>query len=314
MRLPDVVNMAFGSHLYGLNTPLSDYDYKGIYLPTLNELLLGNYPKSYKVSTGNAHKKNAPGDVDTEVMSLPYFVKYAIEGQTFAIDMLHCKAPLYTSPIWEDLAKNRTKFYSKNLQAFVGYVKRQAAKYGIKGSRLAEIKSVLDTMQGTLKTSAIIEYKAVLPIGEHTQWVTSENNGVVQTFYEVCGRKYQSTLTIEKLGEALINMYDSYGDRAKLAESNDGVDWKAVSHALRAGYQARDIYKDGDFEYPLKETDFLLKVKTGQLDYKAEVAPVLEDLVSEVDALTISSLLPESIDKAFWDDWLLEVYYNGFGI
>jgi predicted nucleotidyltransferase len=29
--------MKFGSHLYGLNTPTSDVDYKGIFMPTLEQ-------------------------------------------------------------------------------------------------------------------------------------------------------------------------------------------------------------------------------------------------------------------------------------
>ena len=48
----------FGSHLYGLDTPNSDTDYKGIYMPTLSQLLLGTWPKSIRTSTGTAHTKN----------------------------------------------------------------------------------------------------------------------------------------------------------------------------------------------------------------------------------------------------------------
>lgn len=87
------------------------------------------------------------------------------------------------------------------------------------------------------------------------------------------------------------------------------MDWKAVSHALRAGYQARDIYKDGYFEYPLKETEFIKAVKLGQLDYKKDVSPVLEELVEEVEMLAERSKLPSKVDRSYWDRRLLDVYY-----
>src|SRR5262245_57892462 len=38
MRL--IVEMRFGSHLYGTATPLSDLDYKGIYVPDGRDILL----------------------------------------------------------------------------------------------------------------------------------------------------------------------------------------------------------------------------------------------------------------------------------
>jgi predicted nucleotidyltransferase len=38
MRL--IVEMRFGSHLYGTATPLSDLDYKGVYLPDGRDILL----------------------------------------------------------------------------------------------------------------------------------------------------------------------------------------------------------------------------------------------------------------------------------
>ena len=38
-----------GSHLYGLNTPNSDIDYKGIFMPDLNELLLETSPSAKRL-------------------------------------------------------------------------------------------------------------------------------------------------------------------------------------------------------------------------------------------------------------------------
>jgi len=307
-----LVEMKFGSHLYGLDTPLSDVDYKGIYLPTLDELLLHNYKETIKSSTGPKDDKNRPGDIDREFMSLDRFIRLACEGQTLAIDMLHCKNPISSSPEWEYLVSHRKEFYTKNLGAFVGYIKRQAAKYGIKGSRLSSIKNVFNTLEPYIhdKTCILKSICDVLPIDENIEFVEKDGN----EFYKVNEKYFQLTNTAEYVYENLKKIYDSYGHRAKQAEQNDGVDWKAISHALRAGYQARDIFTKGDFEYPLKVTDFLLAVKQGKLDFKTEVSPVLEELVKTVQNLSDFSVLPEKVDSDRWDKWLLDIYYYNFNM
>ena len=315
MRKPNVVNMKFGSHLYGLNTPTSDVDYKGIFMPTLEELLLNSFPKTIVTSTGPEHAKNSAGDVDTEVVSLPQFIKHACQGETYAIDMLHCARPEFVTPVWDELVANRTKFYSKNLKAFVGYVKQQAAKYGVKGSRLADIKQAIDSLAKLDQNLILGEVKDQVYFGEYAEWKVKPNPGVGHDneFYMVNAKMYQSTNTVLYTVERLQQMYDGYGHRAKLAEQNEGVDWKAMSHALRAGYQARDIYRDGDFSYPLKETEFLKQVKQGKLDF-AQVGSELERLVAEIEKLSENSNLPEHVDTEFWDKWLLSVYAREFSL
>ena len=84
-----IVKMKFGAHLYGTATSDSDLDYKGIFLPTKEQLLLGCVPKSHNYSTGKDYSRNTKNDVDTELYSLHYFIKLACAGQTVAMDMLH---------------------------------------------------------------------------------------------------------------------------------------------------------------------------------------------------------------------------------
>ncbi|QQV91959.1 hypothetical protein vBKpMFBKp34_100 [Klebsiella phage vB_KpM_FBKp34] len=59
-----VMETIFGSHLYGLNTPNSDTDYKGIFIPDAKDILLGKAPKTIQSSTGDKHSKNTKDDID----------------------------------------------------------------------------------------------------------------------------------------------------------------------------------------------------------------------------------------------------------
>jgi hypothetical protein len=91
-----------------------------------------------------------------------------------------------------------------------------------------------------------------------------------------------------------------------LAAENKNIDWKAVSHALRAAYQTKEILTENTIRFPLRTADFLIKVKQGKLDFLSEVGPVLETLMEEVESLALTSNLPETVDRKFWDQFICE--------
>ncbi len=57
-RMPNIVNMEYGSKLYGTSTPASDTDYAKVFMPTMEELLLQKGIQSKDTSTGREHEKN----------------------------------------------------------------------------------------------------------------------------------------------------------------------------------------------------------------------------------------------------------------
>lgn len=311
-----VMRCVFGSHLYGTNTPTSDRDYKGIFLPDKEMIFLGKIPKSYNLNTKqNQNQKNTSDDVDHEIYSLHYFVKLACEGQTGPIDMLHCPKDmlLNTSEIWEYLVKNKNKFYTKNLSAFVGYARSQAAKYGIKGSRLNDSKKVVDFLSGCKSTDRMSDVWDNLPEGEHIHKLNPNEigrHGSDVLLYQVCGRCIQATAKTEYALDIVKKFYENYGKRAEMAAKNLGIDWKAVSHAMRAAIQIKDIFTKGTIEYPLAQADYLKRVKGGQLSYKDEVGPALEEMMDEIEHLSKESDLPEKVDQRFWDDFIMGVIYQ----
>ena len=311
-----IVKIKFGSHLYGTNTLNSDLDYKGIFMPSKREIYLGNVPKSLTFNTKTGSGKNTSEDKDEEFYSLHYFLKLAMEGETVALDMLHAPFEFCEffsvegKKIWTELVLNKHSFYTKNLKAFLGYCRKQASKYGVKGSRLSDAENVLDflsVMMINYHNHPELKMKDIwdgLPEGENIR-KTVDDKGI--RMYEVCGRKIQETAYINYAFEIVKKFHDSYGERAKLAKENKNIDWKAVSHAIRVAYEMKEIYEQGTITFPLKEAVLLREVKTGLLDYTTEVAPLLEKLVDEVEILSLASNYPESVNRKFWDDLLVEL-------
>lgn len=296
--------MKFGSHLYGLNSPTSDMDFKGVFAPSMRDMFLGKVPKSLSFNTKqNSNEKNTAEDVDKELYSLQYFFELAKKGETVALDMLHApkSAWLTAANEWELLHSKRHMFHTRTLSSFVGYARTQAAKYGIKGSRLADARVVLDVLK-TFPKKKVGEVLWAFPTTEHCGQQEAEG----RAFYGVCGKKLTLTATTDHYVPMLENFIREFGERAKQAETNQGVDWKAISHAFRAGFQVKAILTEGDFTYPLKETEFLKAVKSGSLHFK-EVSPVLENLMDELEGLSAKSTLPEKVDTEAADQLLLEL-------
>ncbi|MCP4744759.1 MAG: hypothetical protein GY874_01260 [Desulfobacteraceae bacterium] len=301
-----IVKMIFGAHLYGTATDDSDVDYRGVFLPTREQILLGKIPKSKSFSTGNDVSKNNPDDIDQDFYSLHHFIKLACEGQTVAMDMLHAidETLIVNSEIWQQIIRQRHRFYSKNLKAFIDYARRQTAKYGIKGSRLNSASKVLELLNTKNPEHKLRTIWDQLPRIEHCCGKGKDPNGM--RLYQVCGKTFQESAAIGYVAAIIEKFYDDYGHRAKLATKNKNIDWKAVSHAMRAAIQVREILTLNTIRYPLKDAPYLLKVKQGLLDYGSEVAPKLESLMDEVEGLIDKSSLPEKTDTAYWDQFICE--------
>lgn len=304
--------MLFGSHLYGTSTINSDTDYKGIFLPNKKDIILGNVPKSINSMTKTDTKaKNTENDVDTEIYSLHYFLHLACEGQTVALDMLHAPKNmiLTSSAVWDEIVMERHRFYTCNLQAFIGYARKQAAKYGIRGSRLSEAKMVYDYLaeNDLYSLKKMGDLWEDLPTGEHIEFVTGGKKDYNEEFYQVCGKKIQKTAKVSNCLNILATFITSYGHRAMLAAENKGIDWKAISHAVRAAEQVKEVLKHNTITFPLKNAETILSIKNGELDYNTEVAPLLESLMDEVENLSEKSKLPKKVDRKFWDNFLVRV-------
>lgn len=113
-----LVKMIHGSHLYGLNTPSSDKDYKSVFVPSLESMFLHGPNQNQNISTKlGSDSKNTSDDVDTEDFSLGQFIKHLCSGEMLAVDMLHSRKEhwLFYTPHWEYLVKIRDQLFILSL-------------------------------------------------------------------------------------------------------------------------------------------------------------------------------------------------------
>lgn len=315
MQMNVMMKTIFGSNLYGLATPESDKDYKGIFIPTAREIVLGGRD-TYNTSTGGKHKNGAE-DVDTEMMSLRQFIRLASKGETMCIDMLHARPEhlVSTTGLWDFVHDHREMFYTTKMDAFLGYCRKQASKYGVKGSRLAALERVMVFCKSVpqanwdYKLRNFIEF---MPKDEFTfSGTDTTKSGDEISFYEVLGRRYLYGIKFSEFASQVSKIYEDYGDRAKKAKEQVGVDWKALSHAVRGGEQLLEIYQTGDLQFPLKNRQFILDVKLGKKSLVDEVQPYLEDLTDRVEAeikIATANGMRSHVDVEYWNQFVYDVY------
>jgi hypothetical protein len=315
-----VVEMRFGAHLYGTETADSDLDLKAVFLPSAADILLQRVkPAVYRTRPKAPAERNTAQDVDFEAYSLQRYMELLAEGQTVAIDMLFAPDSALTaapSPIWREIQANAGRFISTRAPAFVRYCRQQANRFGIKGSRVAAARHVLaflNAMENRLGASCkLSEVEAglgeIAVIVDHVAMPALPGpNGQAVLHLEVCDKKVPLTASIKTAREILQRLVDEYGHRALQAERNEGVDWKALSHAVRVGREALELFETGRIVFPLVCAAHLRLIKRGALSY-GEVASEIESLLDQVESAAQRSNLPAVPDTAAMDDIVLRAY------
>lgn len=291
-----------GSHLYGLNHEDSDIDIKGVFMPSKRDYLLCDVPVTLKYTSGNDDSKNSKDDVDLELYSLNHFFKLAASGDTGAISMMNASKDMvcFSNYIWEKILEYPGIFYSKNMAGLIGFVLTQTSKYCQKGDRLAAAKEAQNFFEASDPESKLREYWGALPTGEYLSHVEKDGN----RFYDVCGRMIQDTSSAKYALGVINSITKSYGNRAKTAHDNNGLDWKAISHAFRVASELSNLYEFGKINYPLDDFERIKRMKMGELDFKTEVLPDLNSLMDRVHEMSQKSHFPEKVNQEKIDNLL----------
>lgn len=301
--LTKIVSTVHGSHLYGTSTPTSDEDYKGVHLPSGRNIILQR-PENVlneSIVDKDENKKNTQEAVDKESYSVEKFCRMLAAGDGVATEVLFApdKFIVEASPLWDKIRVESRILLNRDVRGFAGYCKQQAAKYGVKGSRVAAIEGLVDLLKDAeAKYSENARLDLIEnDLREYCEKTEMANMRVLESgrtkemlFIECCDRKMSVR---ERLGNALDvygKVWNNYGKRAREAKDNKNIDWKAVSHAVRVARQAHELMRTGTITFPRPDADELLAIKLGKFDYKV-IEPMLEELVDGLE--TIDSILPE---------------------
>lgn len=326
-----LIKVLFGSHLYGTNTPESDTDYKSVHIPPGNQILMQNFPRVITNSTGSITEKNSKNDIDNDSISLLKYFDMLKAGDMVAIELLFVKPEqaLYMSDKWKELIlPYRHRLLDRNIKGFVGYIRQQANKYGIKGSRVATARAAVDLFrQLVLDYGNGLNLYAV-PYDVFDEFVSThdhcsllqlpmgKNDHRKLDYIEILNRKIGFTVSIKEALNIMTKIFDEYGSRALAAEKQEGIDWKSLYHAIRVSEQAIELLETHNIAFPRPNVDDLLSIKHGEKSYHV-VSDRLEGNLDYLEKLMEISKLPEKIDEEFINETIESLhlesvlkYYN----
>ena len=187
----------YGSHLYGLNTENSDLDFRGVYIPELDDIILkkdkdeinteiilfdgikseyhsDNYFDVYNNSNfiPNKYLINKK-KVDVKIFSLQKFIQLCSKADTNALDLLFSwtnqdtESYLYVvsdyiNPMAQIVTYKNKLINTDRLESPITYAFKQATKYGLKGERLKVLELVKQKAKYLKKNKRLAELRTVV--------------------------------------------------------------------------------------------------------------------------------------------------------
>lgn len=314
----------FGSHLYGTNVSTSDYDYKHIVLPDLNDMLIGKPLKNVVKQTNKG--KNTNQDSDNEYIPIQIYARHFLEGQIYALEIafsVNRQTDLTKHQMFERFNKELIEmFLTSNANSIIGYSIAQSHLYSDKSERYNELmllKPIINSNQ--FKTVADLanhnDFLELIKNTKHIKISTYEiGHGVYAPCIEVIDKVLPFTMAFTNdhaLG-TFKRLFSRYGERTKSSTNN--VDWKATSHAIRILNEGIELFETGKITLPILNSAQLIEIRKGNVEIeliKHEFSEKLERLKALSQSNNLKSFTPEL--KMKFDEWLgnwmKEFYFKG---
>lgn len=134
-----------GSRAYGIHSPDSDFDLKGVAIPPidryfgLHEFEQADKPEQLRTFMNLIPTQETPPQVEGSVYEIRKFVRLAVEANPNILDILFCREEdvLFANPIGARLRRNRHLFLSaKAKHTFSGYAVAQLKRIQIRKERI----------------------------------------------------------------------------------------------------------------------------------------------------------------------------------
>jgi hypothetical protein len=309
-----VLKSIFGSHLFGTNVATSDQDYKEVYIPSLDSMLMGTSLKNKVAKTNKTETHNTENDVDSERINVITLIRDMVDGQTYAWELAFCPAVngIETNPDFRKfLYKMRKECLNKDVNGMIGYCLGQSRKYSLKGDKLNEVKKVLKSLCAESPNATLQLIRDRLPIGEYLSIVPGEDN---RGYYKVCDKMFLLNTTVGYVFPSIQNLHDKYGERAKAAAKMSGHDWKAIMHAVRVIGEAYELLTTNKLVFPRPERETLLKIRNGEMTMPQVQALIDAGLVMVESAAKTSNLPTAAEVKEKSEAMILTFLKEQYGI
>lgn len=337
-----------GSQAYGISTPTSDVDKKGVFIQSLDSILGIGYIEQIN------DEKN-----DQTFYEVRRFLELLRSNNPNILELLNLPEDCieYKDPIFDLILEHKEKFITKICKAsFGGYAVEQIKKARGMNKKIVnpvakERKSIMDfcyvvsgydtvPLKDFLNNSGYRQDKCGLVNLPHARdtyalfydhFNTIPYKGIVNaddTSNEVRlssipkGEKSVATMIYNKDGYTkYCKDYKEYWEwvekrnPARYADNmahGGGYDGKNCAHAVRLLEMSIEILKGEGINVRRKNREDLLGIRRGEWDYD-DLIKRIEGLKSELDSVCLTSNLPDDVSQEFVNDLLIKIRKKRYG-
>ena len=276
-----------GSHLYGTDTPTSDEDFSGVFMPDEDSVFGFERIDQVDMSVKSKREdgKNDGDAVDMVLYEFRKFVRLALDNNPNILEQMFVNKE---NVVFSDkggfgnaLLANAEKFPHAGLkEKFLGYAFSQKHKMVIRTDNYSALENALEWLIDYVKTPEDGKTLLVEVLPKKLPFMSVKGDNVL-----VGDLLFQKHFMLRKVIKMVAERLSKATHRVSLLTKH-GYDTKFGSHLLRLMLEGIELLKTGRIEFPLKERQLILDVKLGK--YKmTEVLKMAEDLENQVEDMAV---------------------------
>lgn len=240
-----------GSHLYGLNTPESDEDFVGVFMPDPYQLF-GLNPKDEldkSTKSSDSGRRNTNEDIDYKLYSLKKFVNLALKNNPNIVELLFVNNVnlLVDSEVMKELRFNYDKLISQKVyHSFTGYAYSQKKKLTVKSKRYNSL------IKAEEYTRNLLEETNMQYLDNSTANVLNESVKYYKGKKQNC-ESFHAGMDLKIVHSKLKEELDNYGWRVNTDTFMAlGYDIKFGYHLVRLMAEGYELLSTGRLTFPVR--------------------------------------------------------------
>lgn len=304
-----ILEIRVGSHLYGTNTPTSDEDFSGVFIPPINYYFGLQRVEEVDLSVVSKQEngRNDQDAIDRKFYELRKFVMLAMENNPNIIEQLFVdeKNIIFSKQQGRELLSNRHLFLHKGLEKrFKGYAISQKKKMFVKRDNMLDIETGLQILREMSEDidprSYLAEHIIGLLCGMGTPFKNHSNLHI-----NIGDIHIQKNITFLKAIEQLENRVSKFSGRKEMVDEY-GYDTKFGMHLIRLLLEGKELLETGTLRFPLVDVPLLMDIRNGKLSLN-EVDQLASDIEADIDNIMVRSDLPSKPRYNHINDLLIEI-------
>lgn len=308
-----ILKVRVGSHLYGTNTPNSDLDYEGIFMPGPSVLLgLG---RCEEVDCGTVDKdesgRNTKDAIDFKLREYRAFVKLALQNNPNILNILFANVDNieYANEYGLRLLDMAKEFPNDSCRhRYAAYAHSQMRKMREKPENYEDLQKAINSWK--FFDGAKVGHGEMLVVGimDVLDWCTLEQRKDLEVFVDngpgknivVGGMQFNRTVTVGNAFKRIKERLERASYRSKMWEQY-GYDIKFASNLIQILKVGIELAKTGKIEFPLECKELILDIKNGKYELD-QIVDMGEQLKTELE--NMDSVLPRHSDYEKIDNFV----------